>query len=336
MSTTHDNGARLETTETTPEQPGSRDLWRQEELRVGRFDIRPEEDAFPWAGRITGHTIVFPSSAVRICPESEPPVVADSNTVTYYNDGDRYVREPVSPEGDHCIFLEVDRNWLAGVYERLGSPERGDAARPFDFRWGPSRPQLAIATRRLAAAIESRSTGRLEIEETALTILEGALGAVERHRERNSPPPRRRDTAERHRRLVESVKELLAATYREELGLGQIARRVGASPFHLSRVFQANTGRTLHDYRLRLRLNAALDLLPDAEDLSRVALELGFSSHSHFTASFRRCFGTTPSEYRDRRRRRASRVPSSPRRPRRQQGGRRPIRRGGARKGARS
>jgi AraC-like DNA-binding protein len=54
-------------------------------------------------------------------------------------------------------------------------------------------------------------------------------------------------------------------------------------------------GRTLHGHRNELRLRAALDQLPDSRrHLSRLALELGYASHSHFTAAFRRRFGASP------------------------------------------
>jgi AraC-like DNA-binding protein len=68
--------------------------------------------------------------------------------------------------------------------------------------------------------------------------------------------------------------------------------------------FAARVGRhhtrawSFHRYLTRLRLRAALERLPDASDLTALALELGFSSHSHFTDAFRREFRRTPSEAR--------------------------------------
>ena len=54
----------------------------------------------------------------------------------------------------------------------------------------------------------------------------------------------------------------------------------------------------LYRYHLRLRLARALDLAPEAEDLTALGLDLGFSSHSHFTAAFRRAYGRAPGEFR--------------------------------------
>ena len=55
----------------------------------------------------------------------------------------------------------------------------------------------------------------------------------------------------------------------------------------------------VHAYRAKLRLRASLELLEaGAVDLSALAGDLGYSSHSHFSAAFRREFGVTPSAFR--------------------------------------
>ena len=49
---------------------------------------------------------------------------------------------------------------------------------------------------------------------------------------------------------------------------------------------------------MRLRLARALDLLGEYDDLTALSLELGFSSHSHFSSTFRQAYGRTPAEFR--------------------------------------
>ena len=78
-----------------------------------------------------------------------------------------------------------------------------------------------------------------------------------------------------------------------------VAAEFGVSPFHLSRVFRAETGVSVHQYLLRIRMKEALSRLQAGEPLlSRLALDLGFSSHSHFTETFRRHFGESPAQVR--------------------------------------
>ena len=74
-----------------------------------------------------------------------------------------------------------------------------------------------------------------------------------------------------------------------------------ASPYHFARVFQERAGVPVHRYLTRLRLRAALDRLAQGdEDLVVIARAVGYSSHSHLTASFRRVFGIPPSRARRR------------------------------------
>jgi AraC-like DNA-binding protein len=96
------------------------------------------------------------------------------------------------------------------------------------------------------------------------------------------------------------VAALLAANLASALSLQTIARRTGASPRTIERLFRAETGMTFDKWRERLRLLHALRRLAAFEPVTNVALELGYSSPSAFIAMFRRAFGTTPSRYFDR------------------------------------
>jgi AraC-like DNA-binding protein len=58
-------------------------------------------------------------------------------------------------------------------------------------------------------------------------------------------------------------------------------------------------GIPIHQYLNRLRLGASLDCLADgAESLTQLALDLGYSSHSHFTHAFQQEFRISPSQFR--------------------------------------
>jgi AraC-like DNA-binding protein len=79
--------------------------------------------------------------------------------------------------------------------------------------------------------------------------------------------------------------------------LGELAKRAGASPRTIQRLFGTETTMTFAKWRERLRLLHALRLLAGGDAVTTVAMELGYSSPSAFTAMFRRAFGTTPSRY---------------------------------------
>lgn len=103
----------------------------------------------------------------------------------------------------------------------------------------------------------------------------------------------------RHRALAQKAKALLARSIAEPQPIAQIARTLDTSPFHLAHVFRAEVGSSPHQYLVRLRIVAALvHLRGGAADLSKLALELGFCHHSHFTAVFRQALGYTPRQVR--------------------------------------
>jgi AraC-like DNA-binding protein len=104
-----------------------------------------------------------------------------------------------------------------------------------------------------------------------------------------------------HIRIVHQVQELLAVHYHEQVRLTQLANEVSSSPFQLCRIFRRQTGFTIHQYLNQLRLRAALESVAQgADDLTGLALDLGFANHSHFTQAFRQAFQTTPSRLRNR------------------------------------
>ena len=100
--------------------------------------------------------------------------------------------------------------------------------------------------------------------------------------------------------LVEQVKVAIASDLGRNITLGELSRSVNCSPFSLCRAFRQATGQTITSYRHALRVLAALERLREGiTDITDLALELGYSSHSHFTHIFRRHLGITPSQFRE-------------------------------------
>jgi AraC family transcriptional regulator len=148
----------------------------------------------------------------------------------------------------------------------------------------PVRAHLRL---RLAVESVARSgADGLELEEACLSLLAATPDLRVLARGPSSP---------RHSDLVDETKALLLRRFGEALSLDDVAKAVGVSAFHLARLFRRHTGFSLHGYRTRIRLLHALDRLEEARGaLTELALDLGFSSQSHFTDAFRRAFGVPP------------------------------------------
>lgn len=95
---------------------------------------------------------------------------------------------------------------------------------------------------------------------------------------------------------VDAVRRALAEEPARRWTLASAASVAGTSPHHLARLFKRATGHTFVGYLTSLRAVLALDPLLDGEgDLGRLAVDLGFVSHSHFTERFRQLLSSTPS-----------------------------------------
>jgi AraC-like DNA-binding protein len=116
------------------------------------------------------------------------------------------------------------------------------------------------------------------------------------------PPPDKELFCARQQRLArertEQVIFLLERNLAEPPSLEELGKKIGCSPFYLSRIFSNHTGQTITQYLRQLRLEKAAELLRDGElNVTEVALEVGYSSPSHFSHAFREMFGCCPGLY---------------------------------------
>jgi AraC-like DNA-binding protein len=267
-------------------------------VRVGRWRCPAEHPVFVDSGPTPEALFVFPREGVWIQHEGCEPFVADANTVTYYNQGQAYRRRKLSRRGDQCEWFSVAPDAIA---ETLSAHEPAAIDRPdmpFTFTHGPSDPDTYLRQRTVFQHVSrEQNADRLFVEEAVLSILGDVtrLAYARQGVKRPVRTRRRRDVD-----LVESARDVIARRFTENLSLSEVAREAASSVFHLARVFKARTGFSLHAYRNQLRLRAALERLAEPGiELIDIALDLGFSSHSHFTDTFRRSFGKTPSVVRD-------------------------------------
>lgn len=108
------------------------------------------------------------------------------------------------------------------------------------------------------------------------------------------------ESTQAERELVRRAKTYIASREEQRIGLAQVSRALRVSGPYLTAAFRKVEGLPLYRYLRLLRLRRALRLLPERENLSQLAQELGFSSHSHFTTAFQRTFGCVPTFFRAR------------------------------------
>jgi AraC family transcriptional regulator len=116
-------------------------------------------------------------------------------------------------------------------------------------------------------------------------------------------PPREQELfCTRQQRLaqerVEQVLFLLKQDLADPPSLEDLGRKIGCSHFYLSRIFSNHTGQTITQYLRQLRMEKAAELLRSGEyNVTEAALEVGYSSPSHFSQAFHETFGCCPGLY---------------------------------------
>ncbi|WP_281645359.1 AraC family transcriptional regulator [Parendozoicomonas sp. Alg238-R29] len=96
------------------------------------------------------------------------------------------------------------------------------------------------------------------------------------------------------RRVREYILEHLGA----DLSLASLAEQTGLSEYHFARMFKETTGLTPHQFVTQERVNKSKELIGGGESLASIALQVGFSSQSHFSTRFRQVMNVSPAQFR--------------------------------------
>lgn len=108
--------------------------------------------------------------------------------------------------------------------------------------------------------------------------------------------------ARQENRVVEIVKQYILNHYSEELELNRLAEEVYLTPSYLSKLFKTETGVTITDFLISVRIDRAKDLLREELVLKtyEVGERVGYADPAYFNKVFKKIVGSTPKEYRDR------------------------------------
>jgi AraC family transcriptional regulator len=235
--------------------------------------------------------LVFPYRGVYVRHLGSDQAVAEANQVMFFNANEGYrVSHPV-PGGDANLTVVISESLLRELAPASYLRDGSDAGAPLAFRQQrvriDARAQALVAM--LRHSLRQKIAEPLEAESLTLTLVQRSLGLRTTHAAGASIG---------RQRLVDRIKLVLASDVARRWTLTEIASEVRGSPVYLTQVFQQVEGQPLYRYQLRLRLARALDLMGEYDDLTALSLELGFSSHSHFSAAFREAYGRSPSEFR--------------------------------------
>ncbi|MEO1657554.1 MAG: AraC family transcriptional regulator [Pseudomonadota bacterium] len=150
----------------------------------------------------------------------------------------------------------------------------------------PVDPYSAFLLETLFQSSKRYGSSAAFIEQRVHELLRHLLRPQERTVHQHTPPL---DT-----RRLSRVKAFIAEHAYEDLSVSDLARIAVMDTSYFIKSFQAATGMTPFVYLTRARMAEAKRLLLQNHSVTRVALSVGYSNPSKFAATFKRCYGMTP------------------------------------------
>lgn len=200
--------------------------------------------------------------------------------------------------------------------------ELGSVVRLGDrFRFDQAVSQFESALGRASDLDEARGLGLTFLAVIAAALLElGAPRSIHRHQLDVARALDRLDTApeiaayaseaaqalvldhmpigkDLHEERMKAALKMIDSSFAQPLQDTEVAREVGLSTSHFRYLFRQSTGEPFHKYLLKVRLEKARLLLQDHDlTVGEVTQMVGFVSPAHFTRSFSKVYGYSPSK----------------------------------------
>ncbi len=244
-------------------------------------DFSASGDYPPPCGHSAEYQLVLPYAGAFEWHVGAKTVFLDGTRVLFVSAGEDYADRHVAGFGHDSIIITPHVSLLHELC-RPAAPARHPA---FERIAESATPRMNLRSHRLLH-LEASGNDPLACDELMIALLKEALELSRRLA--GVPPPR----------VVDAAKQFLHAHLCEPIPLDEIAQAVQVSGAYLTDAFTRSEGVPLCRYRVRLRLNRALVELPHCDDITELALDLGFSSHAHFSNAFKSRYGVSPSAFR--------------------------------------
>ena len=263
-------------------------------VRLTRWNCLVRDRAVTAERQQFWHVVGFPHRGSYVLQSEGEAALIDVNSIAFFNPLGVYRTSHPNGCGDHGAGIVVRPDVVADALSEWGGDDDPAEAR-FPFLSAPSSPKAFWIQHQVLSRIAAPAPlDPLDVEESVLGLVAESIAAGIRLSRRKLAA--RPGTVRRRRQSVDAARGYLALHFREPVRLAEVAAAAGVSPFHACRMFRQETGISITRFLHRLRLRAALAELPGCRgDITRLALDLGYSSHSHFTCAFRREFGVPPS-----------------------------------------
>jgi AraC family transcriptional regulator len=203
-----------------------------------------------------------------------------------------YSEMSLGTDGIRNVVCRFDPKWLHGVCH-LPQWSQDDLQRCFDIK----DTNIGRAIQRLGAEVMSPGPQ----SEILITSLAKMLAVdVSRYFRNELEKPRvRTSNGELSPAHLQIVVDYIEQNIHSPMNVSSLAELCGISAAHLRRAFKKTTGKTVHEYLEKARIDMVKKLLRRTDyPLKEISYRTGFVDSSTFSSTFRRVVGQTPTQYR--------------------------------------
>jgi len=159
-----------------------------------------------------------------------------------------------------------------------------------------ARKQLALHRRLRKSLAQSEGPPLADLEAAGvLRLLLLELGLANRDR-----LPHKQKFATAAERQVDQAIRWLSLQFAQPISIDALAKSIGYHRTHLTKLFKEHVGLSPMQYLMQIRLERAKALLQSHWTVEQVASSVGFADSLYFSKQFRKRYGVSPTEYRQR------------------------------------
>jgi len=194
---------------------------------------------------------------------------------------------------ENCLQLQMSDRFLRSIAQETltGGGDRVTLVPTFQSRHGSIE---AMATLMMTELQQQQPGGALYLDSLAQSL---SVQLLRQHSSTQPQLPQYEGGLPPYQ--LRQVLAYVDAHLTQDIKLADLAALLTMSPFHFGRMFKQSLGISPHQYVIQQRVERAKILLKQSDRaIIDIALDCGFSSHSHLSKQFRQLTGTTPKKFR--------------------------------------
>ncbi|GMK42604.1 hypothetical protein PCCS19_56640 [Paenibacillus sp. CCS19] len=172
-------------------------------------------------------------------------------------------------------------------YEHEGADLLQAQQRVLELLWLASRALLELGVEMDTPLFSFQSQDYRQLRAESALLLDRMRQSLAEHQDHISP-----DTIQR-------IKQFIMDNSHKDISLDTIGKRVGLSPFYISKMFKEQLGVNYIDFLTECRIEKAKRLMGNPEwSLKKITYEVGYHDPNYFSKVFKKMCDVSPTEYR--------------------------------------